>query len=68
VKRIAVEIIEGDAGDRSAALSALNILGHSSLIPVVIPFIEGKVTLDEIEHKTICEFEGFFVQISLVFE
>jgi len=30
-------------GDRMAALSALNILGHSSLIPVVVPFIEGKV-------------------------
>ena len=66
VKRIAVEIIEGDAGDRSAALSALNILGHPSLIPVVIPFIEGKVTLDEIEHKTTCEFVGFFAQISIV--
>lgn len=43
VKRIAVEIIQGDSGDRSAALSAFNILGHPSLIPVIIPLIEGKV-------------------------
>ncbi|XP_045027440.1 uncharacterized protein LOC116919379 [Daphnia magna] len=43
VKRIAVEIKRGDSGDRSAALSALNILGHPSLIPVVVPLIEGKV-------------------------
>lgn len=32
------------AGDRSAVLSALNILGHPSLIPAVLPLIEGKVT------------------------
>lgn len=34
---------EATDGDRSAALSAFNILGHPSLIPVVIPLIEGKV-------------------------
>ena len=32
------------AGDRSAALSALNILGHPSLIPVVLPLIQGRVS------------------------
>ena len=31
-------------GDRMAALSALNILGHASMIPLVVPIIEGKVT------------------------
>lgn len=35
--------IQHSDGDRMAALSALNILGHHSLIPVVVPFIEGKV-------------------------
>ncbi len=43
VARLAVEIRQGESGDRSAALSALNILGHPSLIPVIIPLIEGKV-------------------------
>lgn len=43
VARLAIEILHGESGDRSAALSALNILGHPSLIPVVIPLIEGKV-------------------------
>jgi hypothetical protein len=52
VKRIAVEISRGEAGDRSAALSALNILGHPSLIPVVIPLIEGKVRTYEKRKKT----------------
>lgn len=51
VKRIAVEISRGEAGDRSAALSALNILGHPSLIPVVIPLIEGKVRTYEKRKK-----------------
>lgn len=45
VARLAVEIRQGESGDRSAALSALNILGHPSLIPVVIPLIEGKVKM-----------------------
>jgi hypothetical protein len=52
VKRIAVEISRGEAGDRSAALSALNILGHPSLIPVVIPLIEGKVRTYQKKKKT----------------
>ena len=43
VSRLALEIDVGDSSDRSAALSALNIIGHPSLIPVVIPIIEGKV-------------------------
>lgn len=43
VARLAVEIRDGESGDRSAALSALNILGHPSLIPVVLPLIEGEV-------------------------
>ena len=43
VARLAVEIRQGGSGDRSAALSAFNILGHPSLIPVIIPLIEGKV-------------------------
>jgi hypothetical protein len=51
VKKIAVEITRGDGGDRSAALSALNILGHPSLIPVVIPLIEGKVTIGNRTQK-----------------
>jgi hypothetical protein len=67
VKRIAVEISRGEAGDRSAALSALNILGHPSLIPVVIPLIEGKVRTYEKRkkpthtqtHKRTCAFGRF---------
>lgn len=51
VKRIAVEIKRGDSGDRSAALSALNILGHPSLIPVVVPLIEGKVNIQNYQKK-----------------
>ena len=41
-------------GDRLAALSALNILGHSSIIPVVIPLIEGKVNIWSPPTASLC--------------
>ena len=43
VERLSKELQNLDSGDRSAVFSAFNILGHPSLIPKVLPYIEGKV-------------------------
>lgn len=43
VERLTKELQHSDSGDRSAVFSAFNILGHPSLIPIIVPYIEGKV-------------------------
>lgn len=50
------------AGDRSAALSALNILGHPSLIHAVLPLVEGRVRFPKILsgiHVPLCSIFKF---------